>query len=201
MTYLHKNKNILFIDLEMSGTFEKKSKGAEIIEIAMVLATNFQHGEQKELEVFHKFTKPRTKITFHAEQITGITNEMVEHEKHASFYLKEMQSLVDRSDLVVVHGGKLDTSALTYAGVNLSGKEIFDTATMFKQLMPKETKSNLTYVCNLLEIKFEDAHSALSDVYATLELFENLTNLECDFWSELKNHRKLVNRGFTYVYN
>lgn len=197
MEYLHNNKNILFIDLEMTGVFTSNPITAEIIEVAMIYIEDFEHNKEHKKTVFYEQVKPNSKINPYVSRMTGITNRSLSQKPNIRKYRDTIQKYVDKADLIVMHGGKIDKIALKCSGITLKDKWIFDTATIFKKLYPNEVKTNLTYAVEYFGGENKYAHNALSDVNATIDLFTELTVFSKEVWNPFRNHKKAIACGFS----
>lgn len=173
----HKGKNVLFLDLEMSGNFERKAKDARIIELALILNENmFTESEQTLIE-YQRLFNPEQKLNPYVVKITGLTDKKLASFSHFREEVNTIQSIVDKADVIVVHNGKLDTRALRQNGINLNNKEIFDTAKFFLATHPEEVKSSLPTLCDYFGIDFLETHRAMDDVIATKKLYKALARV------------------------
>lgn len=116
-------QRFVVIDVETTGNSPKK--GDKIIQIAAVVIENGQITER-----FSKYINPNKSIPAFIEQLTGISNQMVEHEQPFEAVAEEVFHLLDGA-YFVAHNIHFDLGFVKYelhkAGFHLPDCEVLDT--------------------------------------------------------------------------
>ncbi|MFA5792511.1 MAG: exonuclease domain-containing protein [Candidatus Gracilibacteria bacterium] len=149
------------LDIETTGLNPQKD---HVIEVAIV-----RFDEEKIHEEWQTLINPGVPIPAFSTHLTGITNEMV---KDAPT-LKEMLATIEEKigdNVIVGHYIFFDTNFLTEKGAKLPNKTI-DTCQMAQAIMPREKSYSLEVLTKKLGIMQENAHRAMNDVKANIELF------------------------------
>ena len=179
-----KKHNLAFIDLETTGLNPEKH---EIIEIGCLIARQKDRGVQgplvEKIEEFEIKVKPTHIETADREalRICGYNEAdwvFAVDLKQALLQLAEMT----KSSIMVGHNVSFDwvflEKAFEETGVSpeFHYHKIDTIALSFAKLYdnPDAQKFSLRALCELLNIKNEKAHTALSDVRATFELYKKL---------------------------
>lgn len=164
------------IDLETTGNAPKK--GDKIIQIAAVVIENGQIVDR-----YMSFVNPMKRIPLFIEQLTGITNEMVEHAPTIEEIAQDLNSLLTDS-YFVAHNVYFDLSflqeELKICGYQYSGP-IIDTVEMARIAFPTKKSFKLSDLSDEFQMKHENPHRADSDAEATalllLRIFDKLKAL------------------------
>lgn len=171
--------NLAFIDIETTGLDVIKH---EIIEIGCVITT-------PKLEVIEKFElKIKPKKIKNAEPISlKITHYNKENWVNAYFLEEALKILSERAKDCIMVGQNVsfDSAFLEYAFLKINLKNNMhyhklDTISIaWAKLYKKRDISHfsLREMCKYFDIKNENPHSALSDAYATYELYKKLLEL------------------------
>lgn len=166
------NMNLLCLDTETTGF--SPQHGDDIIQLSMING----HGD-----VFNCYYAPRTKTSWdEASAINGIYPEDVEgylpfaHPQS----IAEVQSIIDKTDLIIGYNVNFDLNFMREAGIVLSGVgEINDSLFDFRDWckahpeLPVPSRHNLTAAAEYFGYSF-NAHNALEDVKATLFVWNAL---------------------------
>ena len=194
MELLHKGLNVLFFDIETTG-FPSKENPVDIIEVWMKFIPNL--GSNEPSSTLSQLYCAPMGLPNHITRLTGITKEMIEDAPHISTSLHAIQKGVDLADILVAHNAPFDIRCLEQAGIVFSGKEIYDTSTNSRRMLPEIPKHSLSIVCNHLGIGNENAHRALDDVDSMIKVY-----LEISDTSKRKhrwNYLKSKNTRITYI--
>lgn len=157
-----KEQRFVVIDLETTGNAPKK--GDKIIQIAAVVIE-----QGKIVDRYMSFVNPMQKIPSFIEQLTGITNEMVEDAPPFQEIAKDIRSLLTDS-FFVAHNVYFDLSflqeELKNCGYQFSGP-ILDTVELARVAFPTETSYKLSDLSDEFNMLHENPHRADSDAEAT----------------------------------
>ena len=155
------------IDLETTGG----SNGNRITEIA-ILKTN----GKKIIDRFVKLVNPQVNIPRSISLLTGITNEMVEHEPIFDQIVDEVRDFLDDT-IFVAHNSNFDYTVLKKhyydLGIQFSSKKLC-TVRISKKIIPDLPSYSLGKLCQSLGIQNTNRHRAEGDAAATVELFHLL---------------------------
>jgi len=177
---------LCFLDLETTGFDEEKDS---IIEISFVIR------DQKNLEILDKFDEvivPQNKeLSYFISHLTGITKEEISQEgKNLSEVLPVIQKKLEGC-VIVGHNIDFDINFLKKNGVDLSQNQRIDTHELARILLPKEKSFALEILSAKYNFLHEDAHRAMSDVMASIELFDFLLKkieiFPIDFLQKIRN--------------
>ncbi|MDR1773266.1 MAG: 3'-5' exonuclease [Clostridioides sp.] len=160
-------KEYVVVDLETTGL--DPYKGHEIIEIGVTEIIN-----DKIARNYSRFIKPKRKIPEFIQNLTHITNEMVENEKSIEEVLPNFRRYVG-SRTVIAHNAKFDVKFLNYF-LEKQGLERIEnyicTVEMLKNTESyKGENKKLGTACSYYNIVNKSAHRADSDTLATAQLF------------------------------
>lgn len=190
---LHKGKDVLFLDIETTG-FPTKYKPIDIIEVGMKFIPEMGY-KRSMWYLSQLYSIGDNIVPYKITQITGITKGMLEGKPHISSHINALQKCVNKSDIVVAHNAPFDIRCLELTGVSFANKEVFDTATHSKRMFPEIKKHTMDSMCNYLGISNVDAHRAIHDVDAMIEIYLEITNQSKypdKIKSLIKKHKKLT---------
>jgi DNA polymerase III subunit epsilon len=175
---LNLTKPIAFFDLETTGVLIGVDR---IVEIAIIkIDKNNQRTD------FHKYINPEIPISKEVAEIHGITNERVANEPTFKQIAPQINKFLENCDLAGFNSNKFDVPILAEeflrVGIDFSMKNrrLVDVQNIFHILEPRTLKGAYKFYC---QKDLVNAHSALADTDATLEVF--LAQLEK--YEELKN--------------
>ncbi|MFA6861906.1 MAG: 3'-5' exonuclease [Bacilli bacterium] len=179
------------LDLETTGLSPIAN---EITEIGIEKVIN-----RKKISSFQQLVKPINKIPPYIENLTGISNEMVENQPRFEAVLDQISSFIN-DDLVVGQNVRFDVSFL-YDNFLKSDKyftnSYVDTLRISRIILP-DMKHNLEALVNHFEIKNDlGYHRALADAENTRKVYECLRSLVEEKYgstSEFKKHPKVMSR-------
>ncbi len=170
-------KLLICFDIEATGTDVAKDR---IVQLAAMNSNGVK---------FNWLVNPQIPIPEEATAIHGITNEMVRGIPPFSRYAKDIFEVMKGCDLLGFNLTNFDVPMLWEefyrAGYewDLSDTRIFDAGILFKK---REGRSLSDAVRFYLGREMQNAHNALSDVEATMEVFQaqlqryNLSPFMCD---------------------
>jgi len=179
---MKKNPIFAIVDIETTGGFAANNR---ITEIAIILMQNKQI-----IEEYQTLINPLTNIPYHIQQLTGITNEMVEE---APTFSEVAQSIFDRlkDSVFVAHNVNFDYSFIYYQlkenGFQWNPNKLC-TVRLSRKIFPNHQSYSLGNLCQSLGIPLHNRHRALGDASATAKLFNQL--LDNDSNDLIKNMMK-----------
>lgn len=170
---VNKEKIICF-DLETTGLYPWHD---EILQLAII------DGNGKIL--FNHYIKPEhTSEWEQAQEVNGITPEMVQNEYPFTHYIEEIQHIIDNSELLIGYNhDSFDIPFLQSSGIIIKEKETFDVMTVFAEIYGdwdykrrRYRYPKLTRCANYYGYVNNGAyHDALEDTRATLFCFFEIT--------------------------
>lgn len=154
-------------DIETTGGH---ARGNAITEVAIVLTDGKQ-----ELDRFHSLIRPDQAIPYYITSLTGITNEMVADAPSFEDVAEELLSFYDDA-IFVAHNVGFDYSFLKHA-FGLTGRMLkrpkLCTVRLARKVYPGLSSYSLGNLCRHFGIENPDAHRALSDTLATVDLLRH----------------------------
>ena len=159
------------IDVETTGGDPKRER---ITEVAIVL-----HDGEKIVDRFSSLVNPEVPIPDFITQVTGIDNDMV---KDAPKFYEIARQIVEITEgaVFVAHNARFDYSFIQKEfrrlGYTFTRKQLC-TVQLSRKLMPQLKSHSLGNLCRHLGIVNTQAHRAMSDTLATVQLFEHLLSL------------------------
>ena len=161
-----KGQRYVVVDLETTGNSPKK--GDKIIQIAAVVIENNQIVDR-----YMSFVNPLQTIPLFIEQLTGITNEMVEEAPTFDEIVQDIHYLL-KDSFFVAHNVYFDLSFLQEefikCGYQFSGP-VIDTVELSRMTFPTEKSYKLSDLSEVFKMDHENPHRADSDAEATALLF------------------------------
>ncbi|MBO8140093.1 MAG: PolC-type DNA polymerase III [Thermosipho sp. (in: Bacteria)] len=160
-------------DLETTGT---NAKFDEIIEIG---AVKYKNG--KIIDTYQTFVKPTKNINSFTQNLTGITNEMVENARKLDEVLPEFLEFI-KDTVLVAHNADFDFGFIREALRKLFNKELeftyIDTLRLSRAVLKHKVKS---FALNKLVEYFKlgpfTHHRAYEDAAITADVFDKLLNI------------------------
>lgn len=155
------------VDLEATGAHA----AAEIIQVGIVIIENNQITKTYQTDV-----NPHEPLSEHIIQLTGITDDQLAKAPDFSQVAGEIYDLI--ADCVfVAHNVKFDANLLAeqlfWQGFELRTPRV-DTVELAQVFYPTFEKYTLEHLAKALDLDLTDAHTAISDAYATAQLFLRL---------------------------
>ncbi|MFN8241829.1 MAG: exonuclease domain-containing protein [Bacteroidales bacterium] len=154
------------IDIETTGGSARNEK---ITEIAI-----YQHDGTRITGEFVTLVNPEISIPYFITNLTGITNEMVEHAPRFFEIAKQIIEYTDKRTFVA-HNARFDYSFIREEFKSLGynyKRKILDTVALSRKLFPGYKSYSLGNLCRDLDINITDRHRASGDALATVKLFE-----------------------------
>ncbi|HJV46401.1 MAG TPA: ATP-dependent DNA helicase DinG [Bacillota bacterium] len=157
----------LVVDFETTGNRAKE--GDQIIQIGAVRIENKQITHQ-----FSSLVNPGIKIPPFIQQLTGITDELVDDAPYIEELLPQLLPLLE--DVVFVgHNVFFDLGflqqALSDCGYLPFAGQVIDTVELSRLLLPEQSGYRLSDLSFEFEIEHENPHQADSDALATAQIF------------------------------
>lgn len=195
---------LLFFDIETTGFSRKLDY---IIELAGVV---YNTETKQEEAVFHEYIKPRKRIPIHITQITGITNEMVAAKMPERDALILFLEFIEKHQPDFYVGHNLDAFDLLWVKekclfyelsfVERPSIDTLKVARKKKAPTSKVTeKGNPSYtqesIAGAYGISY-DAHSAIADVKALIQIFEKMEAGEEAAAKKAPTDRRRIKLGF-----
>jgi DNA polymerase-3 subunit epsilon len=162
-------RNPIFIDTETTGL--SKNGRDELLEVSIING----FGEV----LFNQYIKPDNRKSWpRAEEVNGITPEMVKDCKPFSSYLEEVQNIFDEATCVIGYNTEFDMTFLENEGIK-SDKFVFDVMrdyAAYRDPGNHQKWYKLTACAKYFDYKWDKgkAHDSLADANATLYCFKKL---------------------------
>lgn len=156
------------VDIETTGGSASVEK---ITEIAI-----YQHDGERITGEFVSLVNPERNIPLFITNLTGISNEMVDG---APKFYEIARDIVEYTEgrIFVAHNARFDYSFIKqeFKALGYSFKRnILDTVTLSRKLIPGHRSYSLGNICADLKISIEGRHRAAGDALATVKLLEKL---------------------------
>lgn len=171
-------KPLCVFDLETTGIQITKDR---IVQIAIIKV--LPSGERVE---YNQLVNPEMNIPDEIVKIHGISNEMVKDCPKFIDIAQELSEFIGESDLAGYNSNKFDIPVLAEellrAGFefDLSQRQFIDVQNIFHKMEQRTLAAAYQFYCNKT---IENAHDALYDTRATLDVFE----AQLERYSDLKN--------------
>lgn len=168
------NTTYCILDLETTGLSPIEN---EIIEVGILKVK-----DNKIIDTFHSYIKPKIKLTEEIIKVTNITNEKLERFEHIeTIYPKIIQFLGNEKDIVIVgHNVNFDIRFLKQNATNL-GYEFnytyLDTYSLSKVLFPNLDTYKLGRIKEHLKIKLPESENTLDVDIILLEVFNEIMDM------------------------
>lgn len=162
--------SLVCIDLETTGLDAKRDK---IIEIG---AAKVRHGKIE--DTFESFISPGRSLDERIIELTGIRDEQLENAPKIEEILPELLTFIGE-DVLLGHSVLFDYSFIKRAAVNQKlkfEKYGIDTLKIARKYLPDLESRSLAFLCGHFGIG-HNAHRALTDARATVELYWKLSEL------------------------
>lgn len=162
---------IVAVDLETTGVESRKDK---IIEIGLI---KFNPTTFEVVDTFTTFINPWIPIP---EIISNITNIFDSDVREAPFLDRDMcQKVADfiGEAPLLAHNTQFDREFLMAAGIDIQDNLVLDTFHLSNIFFHEEKSLNLGNLCESFWIGLTQAHRALADTQACMELFAHITHV------------------------
>lgn len=182
------NNLYAIVDIETTGNF---SATGGITEIAIVVTNG-----KEVIETYETLVNPNAHIPPFIENLTGISNQMIENAPQFSEVAEEIASILE-GKVFVAHNVNFDYKYVKFeldlAGFSI-GQARLCTVRLGRKILPGLPSYSLGKLTRSLGIKHENKHRAMSDTMATVELFHLLIEKgEDDILKTLKAVTKQAN--------
>ena len=165
---LQLDRNLVFFDLEATGLNIVKDR---IVQIALIkLFPDGRPNEELELKV-----KPDVPISQEASEVHGLTMEDLADAPAFAEVAQRIYDFIGEADLAGYNSNRYDVPLLQEelyrAGIYLDtgNRRLIDAQTIFYRMEPRTLKAALKFYAGK---EMENAHDALADVRATVEVFK-----------------------------
>ena len=160
------------IDIETTGTSYLNGK---ITEIAILI-----HDGHRVIDEFSTLINPEQKIPYYIQQLTGITNRMV---NDAPKFFEVAKKIVEMTEdqIFVAHNVSFDYNFIRQEFKNLGYdfvREKLCTVKLSRKLIPMKRSYSLSNLCADLNIENPHRHRAMGDAKATATLFDMLLSID-----------------------
>jgi len=150
------------VDIETTGLDYTKS---EIIEIAGIKIEN------KEIkDIFNLLVSPNSTISKEIENLTGISNDMVEGQQKIEEVGPKFLSFIEGT-ILVAHNSEFDIPFLKHHTKNKFTNQVVCTLKASRFLLPNLKNHKLHTVAEYLGIQAQNRHRALGDVETTYQVW------------------------------
>ncbi|KGE85791.1 MAG: exonuclease domain-containing protein [Phaeodactylibacter xiamenensis] len=162
------DRDLIFFDLEATGLSVVRDR---IIQIAMVKYPK-KGGEPQELSML---INPGIPISEEAMEVHGITPKDVANKPTFQQVAEEIYNFIGNADLAGYNSNRFDIPMLMEefdrVGIefNIDNRRSIDVQRIFYKMEPRNLKAAVRFYCNK---EMENAHDALADVYATIDVFK-----------------------------
>lgn len=162
------------IDIETTGLSPSDS---EIIEIAAV-----KYRENKAIDTYSTFVKPKMRIPRFITGLTGITNEMVKEAPDIFKATIDFYNFIS-DDIIIGYNINFDINFLYDALQNSHGltlkNDFVDVLRFARKALPELNGRSQTRVADYLNISYEGAHRAVTDCEICNAIYQELKIREC----------------------
>lgn len=162
------------VDVETTGNHKSEEK---ITEIAIIITDG-----EKVLAEFQTLVNPLRHIDPFVQQLTGITDKMVENAPTFPEIAEQIFTLLN-GNYFVAHNAPFDwalvSRELAVAGFSLESARV-DTVAYARKLFPDQTSYALGKLCRQIGIPISNRHRAYGDTLATVHLFHLLLTKDED---------------------
>lgn len=167
----------IVLDLETTGL---SAKDDSIIEFAFV---KIDRETFKEVDRLTSFVYPEKDIPAFISQITNIFDDDVANSPKFSEVEDEIQDFIEGLPLIG-HNIPFDVRFLESHGIDTSKNPYIDTFFLANFLCFNEKSLNLWYLCEVFSIELENAHRAIDDTLATVQVFQKLIWKLQNLWED-----------------
>ena len=165
--YENAKRKYAVVDLEATSA----GSNAAIIQVGIVIIEN-----DEIVKTYSTDVNPHQALEDNIIQLTGITDEQLETAPDFSQVAREIFELIEDC-VFVAHNVKFDANLLAeqlfFEGYELRTPRV-DTVELSQVFYPSLEKYGLGYLAEVLDLDLSQAHTAISDAYATAQLFLQL---------------------------
>lgn len=166
---LNLEKDLCFFDIESTGLSVAKDR---IIQLAIIKV----YADGRESVERCRLINPEMSIPSDSIAIHGITDEMVENQPTFKQVSRGLYDFIGDADLAGFNSNRFDVPMLMEeferAGIHfdMTNRKALDMWRVFQRMEPRNLNSAYKFYCGK---KLDNAHNALIDVRATLEVFKS----------------------------
>lgn len=165
--YENAKRKYAVVDLEATSA----GSNAAIIQVGIVIIEN-----DEIVKTYSTDVNPHQALEDNIIQLTGITDEQLKTAPDFSQVAREIFELIEDC-VFVAHNVKFDANLLAeqlfFEGYELGTPRV-DTVELSQVFYPSFEKYGLGYLAEVLDLDLSQAHTAISDAYATAQLFLQL---------------------------
>ncbi len=153
---------------------------------------------------FSELIDPKREISHFTENLTGITNQMVQGKRHLKEVLTDFYEFT-KDTILVAHNADFDMGFLDYnyrnfAITNKINPSI-DTLTLARVLLTNTKRFSLDKLCKYFKIPLTNHHRAIDDAEATTEVFLHLLKkVRKQGFNRFKDMNLMIDRDLVYQY-
>lgn len=162
------------VDIETNGGFSKTGK---ITEIAIFITDG-----EKIISEYSTLINPESYIPPFIEDLTGISNEMVENAPKFYEVAKDIVEIT-KDTVFVAHNSRFDYSFVKQEFANLGYdyvRETLCTLSLSRKFFKGLRSYSLGNICKDFDIELKDRHRAFGDARATVELFNMILKYDLE---------------------
>ncbi|MFB9329738.1 PolC-type DNA polymerase III [Paenibacillus aurantiacus] len=149
--------------------FDIETTGLSVINNKIIELAGVKMKEGKEIDRFTTFIDPHEEIPYHIQQLTNITNEMVQGAPELEPKLREFVEFVGDA-VLVAHNAKFDMGFIQAAckrfGMPEVTNPVLDTLELARFLHPSMKNHRLNTLADKYKISLENHHRAIDDSIA-----------------------------------
>jgi len=162
------DRDLVFFDIESTGLNVLKDR---IIQLAMIKYCKGSESPEERMWLIN----PGIPISEEAMAVHGITPEMLKNKPLFSQLSEEINAFIGNADLAGYNSDRFDVPMLLEefyrSGIqfSLENRRLLDVQKIFYKMEPRTLKAAYKFYCDQ---ELEDAHDALNDVRATVEVLK-----------------------------
>lgn len=162
------DKDLCFFDLETTGLHVIRDR---IIQIAIVKYP----ADGSEVKEYSSLVNPGVPISDESSAVTGITAADIENKPSFKQLAVEVYDFIGDSDLAGFNSNRFDVPILMEefhrVGLDFSieNRRLIDAQQIFYKMEPRNLEAAVRFYCNK---EMENAHDAMADVHATIEVLK-----------------------------
>ena len=162
-------RNLVFFDVESTGLHVIRDR---IIQIAMV-----RFDPSGGVDELVKLINPGIPISPDAVKIHGFSEDILQHQPRFSEVAEEIYDFIRDADLAGYNSNRFDVPILMEEmsrcglDLNIENRRLIDVQRIFYRMEPRTLKAAFKFYC---EKELENAHDALADIRATVEVLQGM---------------------------
>jgi len=153
---------------------------------------------------FSELIDPKREISQFTENLTGITNQMVQGKRTLKDVLKDFNDFT-KDCILVAHNADFDLGFVEYNNRNFGianrMNPSIDTLILAKVLLPENRRYSLDRLCKDFKIPLDNHHRAINDAEATTEVFLHLLKMvKKQGYNRFRDMNLMIDRNLVYTY-